>query len=302
MAKKKLPENADFDHGFDDPTHLRTYKIRPHDFKSKPQGKVRPTGNYADNAMYDDSKINESEDSALERLHGLLANASVSDDEIINGITLTEKGKQKVAAALGIAGSEVELMINSLSTKMRKERELTETAERFSAEDDYLGNVTIRDKKTGSERFVRGSNGTELLTKLKKADSEEDQRILKKAVSEDKDWIAHVRDRHANERDTYNRDNPPKSTFRKMIDRITGKDRLKKVPEKTLGGMGTFNFSWTYNGKSGTGTAQFYSMGQRTRVEVQSTRDRMGREYNPDPETANAIQRQAYETISGMTY
>src|SRR5574343_795277 len=139
MSKKKITENADYDYGSDDPTQLRTYKIRPHDFKSKPQGKVRYTGNYADNAMYDDSKINESDDlGVLDRLHSILMKADVSDDEIVDGIQLTDAGKQKGAAALCIAGSEVELMINSLSAKMSNERGSQDSNDRFSAEDNDL--------------------------------------------------------------------------------------------------------------------------------------------------------------------
>lgn len=298
---KKITENADFDYGYDDPTLLRTYKIRPHDFKSRPSGKVRYTGNYADNAMYDDSKINESENSLLDRLHDMLRQADVGDDEIVGGLQLTAKGTQKVAAGLGIAGSEVEMMLNSLTAKLRREREISEGPERFSYEHDYLDNVTVRDGTTGDEKFVRGSKGADLLSKLKK--SKNDQAILRQTVDEavagTDDWIARVRDKHEQERQAARRPKPEGSLLRRMFGK---KDKLRKAPDDAKQNMGSFNFHWEYHGKSGTGTAQFRSLGQRVRVDVLSTRDRFGREYQPDPETMAAIQRQAYDAIDGGVY
>lgn len=260
---KKITENADYDHGHNHPTHLHVYKIKPHDFKSKPQGKVRYTGNYGDNAMADDAKLNE-DVSMLERLRGMLNRADVSDDEIIGGIRLTEKGTQKVAARLGIAGSEVELMINSLVSKLRRERDIENGLdEDYSHESDYLKNVTVRDNDTGEEHFVRGSKGAKLVDRLN-THPEKSQTLLRRSV---------------NESDT-------------EID-----DYESEIKENY--GHGSYNFPWTYNGKSGTGTARFRGVGERIRVDVISVRDRYGREFEPDTKMMDSIQQQAFDFVGG---
>lgn len=303
MVKKKITENADFDYGYDDPTLLRTYKIRPHDFKSKPSGKVRYTGNYADNAMYDDSKINESEDSLLDRLHDMLRSADVGDDEIAGGVQLTPKGTQKVAAGLGIAASEVEMMLNSLAANLRREREISEGPERFSYEGDYLDNVSVRDNATGDEKFVRGSKGAKLTAKLNKS-KHHDQDILRRTMTEaDDDWIGRAWDKQRAADDQRAAAEKNQSGFGRVLGKVFGRKKPPpEAPRETGQSMGGFNFHWQANGKSGTGTARFHGVGQRTRVNVISVRDRFGREFTPDEATMRAIQQQAYDSIDGWAY
>lgn len=274
---KKIKETAEFDYGYDNPTELKTYRIRPNGFKSKSQGTVRYTGNYGDNAMTDEAKMNEGDDvSLIERLHAMLNKANVGDDEIVGGVTLTPKGIQKVAARLGIAGSEVGMMINSLVSKLRREREVSEGIEQFSHEDDWLGNVTVRDNASGKEKFVRGSEGTKLSKKLKK--STDDQAVLRKAVSEadGNDWIT------------------------KMWNKEAKKNGGEEEP--TPSPIGTYNFDWQVAGQSGTGTARFRAVGQRTRIDVLSVRDQSGKEFEPDVKTMQSIEQQAYDKIQGGAY
>lgn len=121
--------------------------------------------------------------SVLDRLHAMLAKAGVTDEEIINGFRLTDKGNQKAAAILGIAPEEVRLLIGSLTTQLRHDHKQhasivnefsTMVAEgRFEYEPDYLGNVTVRDTKTGKEVFLRGDAAADLLSRVEGSDDQQ---------------------------------------------------------------------------------------------------------------------------------
>lgn len=112
----------------------------------------------------------------LERLHKILRKAGVSDTEIANGFDLTQAGKEKIAAGFGITPKEVTLLLASLTTKVREDRdreelmvrELAEGGEddRFGFEKDVVGNVTVRDTKTGREKFLRGTDAATFLDRV----------------------------------------------------------------------------------------------------------------------------------------
>jgi 8-oxo-dGTP pyrophosphatase MutT (NUDIX family) len=119
--------------------------------------------------------------SSLDRLHGMLSKAKITDDEIIAGVKLTDTGFQKVSARLGCSVDEVRALFQSLATKLRQDRsregemldELAGTSgnDRFTFEPDFTGSVTVRDTKAGKQVFVRGGEGAQLLHQLKKAKS-----------------------------------------------------------------------------------------------------------------------------------
>lgn len=205
MGRKIVDENADFDYGTMRPKQ-KNVSIRPHDFRSGPDGKVRYVGNYADNAMFDPAKVNEgAQDSMLERLHNMLGKAKITDDEIVSGVRLNQRGRQKAAAALGISVHEVDLLLNSLKTHLRKVQKWVNEAReilgdgtpRFSHEEDYLGNVTIRDGKTGKEAFLRGSQAAKLLADLKAGGDDQDVLSRYASVMEADHWSEEDPEREA---------------------------------------------------------------------------------------------------------
>lgn len=134
-------------------------------------------------SIYSTAMPQETDQSLIERLHNMLQRARITDDQIMNGVRLTPTGFQKAGAALGISGEEAELLLNSLITKLRREKDRTDEmfrefagdrprAARFSVEKDYLGNVTVRDAQTGKEVFLRGDDATALLNKIKTGDEQ----------------------------------------------------------------------------------------------------------------------------------
>lgn len=120
--KRPLKEDADYDFGYSDKSRNAQFEIDAFDFKGRADMKVRPTGKYADNAMYDYSRLNEDEDdSVLDRLQEMLERADVSKDEMRSGVRLTDKGKHKVAAGLGVSFEEVDVLLNSLKDRMQRD-------------------------------------------------------------------------------------------------------------------------------------------------------------------------------------
>jgi 8-oxo-dGTP pyrophosphatase MutT (NUDIX family) len=163
---------ADYDYGRDRPKQ-KNVTITPHDFRSRSAAPVRDVGNYADNAMVDPAKLNEDGD-MLDRLYQMVS-PLIKDEDILGGVSLTEKGFQKAAGRLGISPDETRMLFNSLKTKIKRERDLTEqmmnelkgdTTQRYSYEKDSLGTVTVRDAETGAERFYRGDSAANILHDL----------------------------------------------------------------------------------------------------------------------------------------
>jgi len=122
VDRKRPLNEADYDYGHKDTGRDAQFEIDAFDFKGRADMKVRYTGNYADNAMYDYSRLNEDEgDSVLDRLQEMLARADVSTDEMRSGVRLTDKGKHKVAAELGVSFDEVDVLLNSLKDRMQND-------------------------------------------------------------------------------------------------------------------------------------------------------------------------------------
>lgn len=185
---KTISEDADYDYGRER-KRQRDVSIAPYDFKSSSDLGVKDTAGYGDNAMDDPSnKIEETEQDIVEKLRSMLRKAGISDENLIGGVRLTDAGHQKVAKKLGIEVGEVELLLRSLATRVRDEKdrgaEMMEdlvnpkTAPRFAVEIDYLKNATIRDGSTGKKLFLRGTQAIALQNRLKSADDNEKQTIL----------------------------------------------------------------------------------------------------------------------------
>jgi hypothetical protein len=267
--KRPLRENADFDAGHGDPARLHGFRIDSFDFKGRADMKIRNTGNYADNAMHDYSRLNEEGDeSILDRLQQMLAKADVSEDEMRAGVRLTDKGRAKAAGRLGVSPEEVDVLLNSLATRMRKGEaainrayaehmgDVTEAEGegRYTYEDDYLGNVTVRDIQTGKERFMRGHDAQELLQRLN--GGEDEQEVLGGVMA-------------LVEGD----ENPD------MLDE-DGEDPGYEREMKEHSRQGSYNFPWKEGGKRGTATAEYRWMGENLKIDVRHIRDSAGEPIN----------------------
>lgn len=260
---KKIKENADFDVGHRKPYAIdKSYKIDAFDFQSRPDMKVRNVGNYGDNAMADVSQIDyddqpenrhrvyEDGDSMLNRLKEILEKANVSDTQMSKGVKLTQKGNQKVAAALGIAPSEVPVLLQSLSSKLKREKKTAITSlvtEKYAYERDALANVIVRDEISGKEHFVRGAEAAELLRRIENEENE--QEVLASYMP------------------------------------LTEEDEAPSYDEEINQSWGTFNFPWKIGNKSGTGTAKYSNSG----FNVIHVRDEFGDELRVAPDFKDQI-------------
>lgn len=194
----------------------------------------------------------------VDRLRAMLAKAGVTVEQMKSGVRLTERGAQKVAAALGIAAGDVPAMLNSLASQMRRAPALTPVTEvggpRFSYEHDYLGNVTVRDSETGKETFLQGSEASRLLQRL---DTERDEQSVLAAY-------AHLME-----------------TATVMPLEEDGEDYEEEIKQD----WGTFNFPWSLDGRHGTGTAKYRGTGPAMKLTLVHVRDNRGKEFEPDPAT-----------------
>lgn len=107
----------------------------------------------------------------LDELYQLLRKANVSDDHISRGVRLTAVGERKIAERFGISVENVPDMLTALS------KTLVEDAPRFTHESDYMGNITLRDSKTGESRFMQGDGAFELSDELA-ANPDKEQEII----------------------------------------------------------------------------------------------------------------------------
>ena len=132
-----LFENADSDDMYGDaPTFMRTLaNYGAQEFTDKGRADIPSKPNnprFSDNSMTahgldeDDEAItlglmgdSDEDVSHMDKLHNMLTRTGLTDLEIRQGVKLGEKGKMKIAGALGIAPEEVDLMINSLIQTMR---------------------------------------------------------------------------------------------------------------------------------------------------------------------------------------
>lgn len=288
----KLVENADADNMYGD----ATLKIKPfsrkanQDFGDKGRADLSVKMNnprFSDNSMsideYADTSfdVNDENDAAdMDKIHQMLTQAGITDQEIIQGITISQNGKNKIAGQLGISPSEVDLLIATLEQKL-SDTDATDTdaliddyyrgmyegvnspwklkysfkkiSERLSYEKDSMGNVTVRDSKTGREKFIRGSKAIELLNKNDNINEE----------LEDGDTVISNR-------------------YRKEIESNSG----------------TYNFPWIYDGEHGLATASFGGDATEPYLEVVSVRNYDGDEIDfSNPAMREDILEQAKEYI-----
>lgn len=207
----------------------------------------------------------------LDHLNSVLNEAGIEDHEIIGGFELTHLGYQRLALRMGVDLDTLQLMINVLMEKLRKEKHMHETYsqlldeedENFSYEKDWLGNVTVRNNETGDEVFLRGSEAAEMLTALKSGLADE-QEILSQYMESD--------------------------TITESDD-LEDEDSYEDELETT---RGTYNFPWKTKMAHGTGTASYSG---KDNIKIISIRDEDGNEIKATPELEAELKLQAVAFI-----
>lgn len=337
MTKRRLTikEVADFDYGHHDPAHTSQFSIDSFDFKGRGDLKTRMVpGNYADNPMHDSSKLTEDDDDGmLDRLHAMLTAAQISDDEIAGDVRLTPDGTRKVAAKLGVAENEVELLLNSLAARIRKERndDLTSayestvgTRDRFSMEDDYLGNITVRDGRTGQSKFLRGSRASDLRKNLGQGDKQAVLGAVFEAASKirteraDKDiyrlldgekivgfamklsngrWCMSDKDDNRIGRTTYGSPKEVAAAWEAKAKESLKEDSAPKDQWDIPNGPVTYNFPWERDGEHGTATARYDGQGGEHSIRIVQARDSAGKRMGIDDTFRTHLEREARDFI-----
>ena len=208
--------------------------------------------------------------------HG--GNAEIDDDEILAGVRLSPRGYQKIAARLGLAASEVPMLIQSLATEIRRNNQrlqeddlgVSEPASsggkpRFSYETDFLDNITIRDSVTGKETFLRGSNAMAALDRLDGGEDEQAVLASYASIMEDSDGHDAAGD---------------------------GGSYEKEIAADG----GTYNFPWSAGSRSGTATARFSDKDGEFSVKVIHVRDEGGKTID-DPNLTSRLEQTAWDFI-----
>jgi hypothetical protein len=195
LGKRGVTENADFDHGETDgkPTKMKGPFGNNTDAMSK-QGRA-DIKQRVTNARYGDNPLEEGEDhqTMLDTLKDILNEMGADDDAIIAGIKLDHKGKQKIAGRLGVAANTVETLIASLQASLSRDeksrmiQEEPEDGTRYSYEADSLGNITVRDAKTGGENFLQGEEAAQLADSIEKFDGKPQLQGVLRSAMEAKD-------------------------------------------------------------------------------------------------------------------
>lgn len=207
--------------------------------------------------------------SDVQRLQTILNNAKVSDDEIRGGIKLADSGYQKVSAQLGTTPEEVKSLLNTLIAQLREdhESEMNEsTHSSYTHESDFLGNLTIRNTRTGLEKYFTGSEAAHLIKSLRavRVDSREEQLILSRACK--------------------NRVHESEETSDGFMDEIKND-------------AGSYNFPWSVDGEHGTATAAYRANNKTFDISIVSIRDMYGEEIDVGTYTEEQIGKQAKSFI-----
>ncbi len=135
----------------------------------------------------------------LDQLRQLLKAVNVSDDHLKRGVRLTKAGIAKVAAKFEVTEQDVEGMLNSLSMAVLKE-----DAPRFSFEEDFIGNITLRDAKSGRDKFIQGDEAFKLSDELSANPDREEEIIAQYFDVENLNEFANPSDGIVSDRGTFN--------------------------------------------------------------------------------------------------
>jgi hypothetical protein len=107
----------------------------------------------------------------LDRLKQLLNGVGADDGMISRGVSLTERGYDKLASSFGVSAEEIKNMISQLKNLLSSDEQnihIAEAPNRYSYETDYLNNVTLRDRKTGEIRNLVGHEAFSVLAEIER--------------------------------------------------------------------------------------------------------------------------------------
>lgn len=301
---KQLRETADFDYGYRDPKQ-RTIDTRPGNTAFSDRGKAdikvrrndpRFGDNPLDNPLSDQSDnrvliLDDVDEGQIDRLHQMLTNAGISDQELRGGINLKRDKKVKLAASFGVSPMTIDSYLNVIKQRVNnQERDdmenmlseayyamMNEDKEddsevddeeagqpdrpfegRYSYEPDSLGSMTVRDSTTGKSRFIQGSEANRIQSQLKAAPDAED------------------------------------AILGPLLEKLH--DSPSNFADEINANSGSYNFFWQVGEQHGTGTAMFHA-GKKPDVRVVSVRDANGNRMDADPGMQRELLRQAYEFI-----
>jgi hypothetical protein len=257
----------------------------------------------------------------LDELQEILNDAGISDDEIIAGLKgFKPQAKVKVANKLGVSKSDLDFMMNELSTKLSHADEknyslFTEdyhntmnSDDRYGYEEDTLGNVTINDTETGKSASIQGTEAQDLLNKLFSNPTKK-QEILAKyenlmEAKKEKNWKAtgknninqavskNIKEEKTKEEIVSDKKAPFAFTkkLKKKVNEAESED--DSFHDEIHGNdSGTYNFPWKDSGLHGTGTASFSLKNNTPLIKIISVRNPEGDEitaYNHDNVLAQA--------------
>jgi hypothetical protein len=197
----------------------------------------------------------------LEALHQQLNSANVSDDMIARGVRLTKVGYDKLARKFGVSTDDVVQMLHDLRSKFKAEMVTEEETdgERFAYESDFMGNVTLRDTKTGASRFLQGEEAFRLLHEIER-------------VHPDFQFVI-------------------SPYFTDTLNEFVEDDVMS---DDTGNSGGTYNFPFRGN----FACARFWMAGAKPRIEVVSIVDANGEELNMDDSTKADAEKVAWEWVN----
>lgn len=230
----------------------------------------------------------------MDRLHDIFKDAEVSDQEIKQGIQLSNAGMHKVAAALGTSPEEIRLLMSSLTQHLRDrdnnaddeslreqyrrfieaeettparrpfddDADLATDPDRLSAESDYLGDVTVRSSKLAKSKFYQGSKAAGITSELDAAhDDAQKQAILRPLIEDD--------------------------------EAETGQGFADEINSDS----GSYNFPWKLDGRSGFGTMTYSVVGGKPSMRLISIRDVAGDDVDADSHMRHELLKQARNFI-----
>ncbi len=207
----------------------------------------------------------------LDRLQNIINSGGIDDDDIAQGVQFSPTGYQKLAAKMGVRLNEIRNMVNELIQKVRNENStdsedefaITEdVGDEYTFEADILGNMTVRNTKTGEESYVQGSEAAE----------------LKQALDHHPDNAQDILAQYMEEAEPV------------MEDDEEGEHSYEAELDDT---KGTYNFPWKYGTKHGTATVEYFKKGDKPVFNVISIRNASGDEIRPLPALEIEVKKQA---------
>lgn len=220
----------------------------------------------------------------LDRLKQLLNGIGADDGMISRGVSLTQRGYDKLAGSFGVSVEEIKNMITQLSSMLSPDEDTVHIAEapnRYSYETDFLNNVTLRDRKTGEIRNLVGHEAFSVLAEIERLG---DYQALVAAYFQNKTL-------HEFMDVTGKYNDQVKSQFPELMTQ-NGDEELHDFDDEIKGTSGTFNFPFRQYGA----TARFWGEDGDVKTKVISIRNNQTHgEVKLDSETMAAAEKVAQE-------